>query len=145
MNPELAQANRARVEQFRHKYRTGLVTLLFTDIVGSAKLKQALGDRDGWRSCTITMRWSGRFSANSQTARKNFHQRGQQFSFCGARLCAKHQPQRVETQNRLMVCGRAAAGRDNTAALRVKMRIAENHNSQYGNSSKWLRAGHGIG
>ena len=43
----------------------------------------------------------------------------------GARLCAKHQPQRVDKQNRLMLCGRAAAGRDDTAALRGKIRIAE--------------------
>jgi hypothetical protein len=48
----------------------------------------------------------------------------QQFSFCGARLCAKHQPQRVDMPNRLVLCGRAAAGRDDTAALLVKMRIA---------------------
>jgi hypothetical protein len=47
-----------------------------------------------------------------------------QFSFCGARLCAKHQPQRVDMQNRLVLCGRAAAGRDDTAALLVKIRTA---------------------
>jgi len=44
MNPDLAQANRARVEEFRRKHRTGLVALVFTDIVGSTALKQALGD-----------------------------------------------------------------------------------------------------
>ena len=48
----------------------------------------------------------------------------QQFAFWGARLCAKHQPQRVDTQNRSLVRGRAAAGRDDTAALRGKMSIA---------------------
>ncbi len=48
----------------------------------------------------------------------------QQFSLCGARLCAKHQPQRVGKQKRLVLCGRAAAGRDDTAALRGKMRTA---------------------
>ena len=46
MNLQMALDHRAQVEQFRNKYRTGLVTLLFTDIVGSTKLKQALGDRD---------------------------------------------------------------------------------------------------
>ena len=46
MDLKIALDHRAQVEQFRHKYRTGLVTLLFTDIVGSTKLKQALGDRD---------------------------------------------------------------------------------------------------
>jgi ribosomal protein L11 methyltransferase len=35
----------------------------------------------------------------------------------GARLCAKHQPQRVDIQTRLVLCGRAAAGSATTAAL----------------------------
>ena len=47
MNLPLAAEERARVEEFRRKHRTGLVTLLFTDMVGSTKIKQALGDRDG--------------------------------------------------------------------------------------------------
>ena len=47
MSPEMASGYRERVEEFRLKHRTGLVTLLFTDIVGSTKLKQALGDREG--------------------------------------------------------------------------------------------------
>jgi class 3 adenylate cyclase len=34
-----------RVEAFGQRHRTGLVTLLFTDIVGSTALKQQLGDR----------------------------------------------------------------------------------------------------
>ena len=46
MDLKIALDHRAQVEQFRHKYRTGLVTLLFTDMVGSTKLNQALGDRD---------------------------------------------------------------------------------------------------
>ena len=36
-----------RVESFQRKHRTGLLTLLFTDIVGSGKIKQALGDHAG--------------------------------------------------------------------------------------------------
>ena len=44
MNLPLAAEHRARVEEFRRKHRTGLLTLLFTDIVGSTSLKQALGD-----------------------------------------------------------------------------------------------------
>ena len=44
----------------------------------------------------------------------------QQFSFCGPRLCPEDQPQRVEGQNRLILRGPAAAGRDDTAALRAK-------------------------
>ncbi|MBI2948543.1 MAG: hypothetical protein HYY23_12950 [Verrucomicrobia bacterium] len=36
-----------KVEAFQHKHRTGLLTLLFTDIVGSGKIKQALGDQAG--------------------------------------------------------------------------------------------------
>ena len=42
----MALDHRAQVDEFQRKYRTGLVTLLFTDIVGSTKLKQALGDRE---------------------------------------------------------------------------------------------------
>jgi serine/threonine protein kinase/class 3 adenylate cyclase len=38
-------AQRPKVEQFRRRHRTGLLTLLFTDIVGSTKLKQDLGDQ----------------------------------------------------------------------------------------------------
>ena len=41
--PMTAEA-RARVEAFQRKHRIGLSTLLFTDIVGSMKLKQQLGD-----------------------------------------------------------------------------------------------------
>ena len=48
----------------------------------------------------------------------------QQFSLCGARLCRPDQPQRLESGECLVLCGRAAAGRDDTAALRVTMRIA---------------------
>jgi len=33
------------VEQFRRRFRTGLVTLIFTDIVGSTQFKQEFGDR----------------------------------------------------------------------------------------------------
>jgi class 3 adenylate cyclase len=47
MDLELALQHRTQVEEFRRKHRTGLVTLLFTDIVGSTQLKQALGDREG--------------------------------------------------------------------------------------------------
>src|SRR5436853_6081161 len=45
MNPPVATPDPARVEDFRRKHRTGLVTLLFTDMVGSTALKQQLGDR----------------------------------------------------------------------------------------------------
>jgi WD40 repeat protein/serine/threonine protein kinase/class 3 adenylate cyclase len=36
-----------KVEAFGRKHRTGLVTLLFTDMVGSTAVKQQLGDRSG--------------------------------------------------------------------------------------------------
>lgn len=36
---------RAKVEEFQRKHRIGLLTLLFTDLVSSTKLKQELGDR----------------------------------------------------------------------------------------------------
>ena len=47
MNLQMALDHRSQVEEFRRKHRTGLVTLLFTDIVGSTQIKQALGDRQG--------------------------------------------------------------------------------------------------
>jgi class 3 adenylate cyclase len=37
---------RAKVEEFQRRHRAGLLTLLFTDIVDSTKLKQSFGDRE---------------------------------------------------------------------------------------------------
>jgi class 3 adenylate cyclase len=45
MDRNVVLSQRSKVEQFRLKHRIGLLTLLFTDIVGSTKLKQGLGDR----------------------------------------------------------------------------------------------------
>ena len=39
---QIAIERRAKVEEFQRKHRTGLLTLLFTDIVDSTKLKQSL-------------------------------------------------------------------------------------------------------
>ena len=46
MELELAAGNRDRVEEFQRKHRISLLTLLFTDLVGSTKLKQELGDHE---------------------------------------------------------------------------------------------------
>ena len=46
MDLQLALEQRAKVEEFQRKHRIGLLTLLFTDLVGSTKLKQELGDRE---------------------------------------------------------------------------------------------------
>ena len=46
MNLPAETDQRSRVAEFQRKHRVGLVTLLFTDIVGSTKLKQELGDHD---------------------------------------------------------------------------------------------------
>src|SRR5947207_15008044 len=35
-----------RVEEFQRRHRVGLVTLLFTDIVGSTELKQRYGEQE---------------------------------------------------------------------------------------------------
>jgi class 3 adenylate cyclase len=43
---QIAIERRAKVEEFQRKHRIGLLTLLFTDIVDSTKLKQTFGDRD---------------------------------------------------------------------------------------------------
>ncbi len=47
MNPESTPEYRPQVVEFSQKHRTGLVTILFTDIVGSTELKQRMGDREG--------------------------------------------------------------------------------------------------
>ncbi|MBI4664542.1 MAG: protein kinase [Verrucomicrobia bacterium] len=47
MSTPLAPDRRAIVEEFGRKHRTGLVTLLFSDLVGSTALKQELGDLSG--------------------------------------------------------------------------------------------------
>src|ERR1043166_524837 len=47
MELQAALEHRARVEEFQRKHRIGLLTLLFTDIVGSARLKQHWGDLEG--------------------------------------------------------------------------------------------------
>src|SRR2546422_1341893 len=46
MDFESALQHRALVDEFCRRHRTGLLTLLFTDIVGSTQLKQALGERE---------------------------------------------------------------------------------------------------
>ena len=46
MNPPTTLEHRAKVEEFCRKHRIRLLTLLFTDLVGSTKLKQELGDRE---------------------------------------------------------------------------------------------------
>ena len=43
---QIAIERRAKVEEFQRKHRAGLLTLLFTDIVDSTKLKQTYGDRE---------------------------------------------------------------------------------------------------
>ena len=45
MDPQEALNRRAQVEDFQRRHHTKLVTMLFSDIVGSTKLKQILGDR----------------------------------------------------------------------------------------------------
>ncbi|MSU34256.1 MAG: adenylate/guanylate cyclase domain-containing protein [Pedosphaera sp.] len=47
MDAQIALKHRAHVEEFRRRHRTGLVTLVFSDLVGSTRLKQTLGDREG--------------------------------------------------------------------------------------------------
>jgi hypothetical protein len=48
MDLQLALDQCERVEEFRRKHRIGLLTLLFTDMVGSTRLKQTLGDTGGF-------------------------------------------------------------------------------------------------
>jgi serine/threonine protein kinase/class 3 adenylate cyclase len=45
MDPPAPVPDRARVEEFRRKHHTGLVTLVFTDLVDSVALRRHLGDQ----------------------------------------------------------------------------------------------------
>jgi class 3 adenylate cyclase len=45
MDLQVVLTQRAQVQDFLKRHRIGLLTLLFTDIVGSTKLKQLLGDQ----------------------------------------------------------------------------------------------------
>jgi len=50
MDPQLPGAPAAeQVAAFSQEHRTGLVTLLFADLVGSTELKQRAGDAPGLR------------------------------------------------------------------------------------------------
>lgn len=50
MSPGFQEAgNDGRIQAFSRKHQTGLVTLVFTDLVGSTQLKQRLGDWLGVR------------------------------------------------------------------------------------------------
>jgi tetratricopeptide (TPR) repeat protein/class 3 adenylate cyclase/tRNA A-37 threonylcarbamoyl transferase component Bud32 len=44
---QIAIERRGKVEEFQRRHRVGLLTLLFTDVVDSTKLKQTLGERQG--------------------------------------------------------------------------------------------------
>jgi WD40 repeat protein/class 3 adenylate cyclase/tRNA A-37 threonylcarbamoyl transferase component Bud32 len=44
---QIALERRAKVEEFQQRHRVGLLTLLFTDVVDSTKLKQTIGEREG--------------------------------------------------------------------------------------------------
>jgi len=47
MDAPVPLEHQTQVEAFRRRHRTGLVTLVFTDIVGSTALKEQLGDKTG--------------------------------------------------------------------------------------------------
>jgi WD40 repeat protein/serine/threonine protein kinase/class 3 adenylate cyclase len=47
MSVEITPEHRQRIEEFRARHRTGVLTLLFTDLAGSTEIKQRLGDAAG--------------------------------------------------------------------------------------------------
>ncbi len=47
MNVELPSQHRGRVEAFQRQHHTGLLTLVFTDLVDSVALRRQLGDQAG--------------------------------------------------------------------------------------------------
>lgn len=63
---EAAINRRERVQAFLKRHRIGLVTLLFTDLVGSTRLKQSLGDREAveliQRHHALLREWLGQFA-----------------------------------------------------------------------------------
>ena len=44
---QLTEEHRRRIEEFRARHKTGVLTLVFTDMVGSTDLKRVLGDASG--------------------------------------------------------------------------------------------------
>ena len=58
MDLPLATEHRAKVEAFQRKHRTAVLTLLFSDIVGSVALKQQLGD---FKALTLIQRHDALF------------------------------------------------------------------------------------
>jgi class 3 adenylate cyclase len=67
---QIAIERRAKVEEFQRKHRAGLLTLLFTDIVDSTKLKQTYGDRESvsviQRHHAVLREILGRFSEGEE-------------------------------------------------------------------------------
>jgi Adenylate and Guanylate cyclase catalytic domain len=67
---QIAIKRRAKVEEFQRKHRAGLLTLLFTDIVDSTKLKQTFGDREAvtmvQRHHAVIREILGRFSEGEE-------------------------------------------------------------------------------
>ncbi len=63
-------------------------------------------------------------TTNNQRPTSNIEKRDRS-AILGERGCGEAQPQRENARNNLVSCGEAAAGRNDTAALRVKMRIAD--------------------
>jgi len=63
-----------RVAEFGRQHRTGLVTLLFTDVVGSTALKQHLVIRPGPPSSSAINNWSATRSGHSR-GRRDRHSR----------------------------------------------------------------------
>lgn len=47
MNAEPIQHRHGRLDDFQRKHRTGLVPLVFTDLVNSVALRRQLGDQAG--------------------------------------------------------------------------------------------------
>src|SRR5260221_12978633 len=45
MTIDQTSEQQSRVEDFQRRHQIGLLTLLFTDVIGSTKLKQLLGER----------------------------------------------------------------------------------------------------
>ena len=43
---QIAIEHRAKVQEFQRSHRVAVLTLVFTDIIGSTKLKQYLGDQE---------------------------------------------------------------------------------------------------
>lgn len=74
MNVELPSQHRERVEAFQRQHRTGLVTLVFTDLVDSVAARRQLAIKLARTCCKYVGNSAGKPSRASPTPKKSRRQ-----------------------------------------------------------------------